>query len=160
MESDNIQIPKLNSNNYSSWKIHMKLFLISKDRDQTIRKDTRSAEELSAPSATKKRQEENAQRKALAYIEMKVEEEFLGVIEDSNENARTAWEKFEEMFHSVTNARKRMLRQQLSSLQMEPGESAAKYISRVKDLKRELKHAGLDANDVDLAAVSGLSRDF
>jgi hypothetical protein len=67
---------------------------------------------------------------------MKVEEEILGVIEDSNENARTAWEKFEEMFHSVTNARKLMLRQQLSSLQMEPGESAANT-SRESRISRE-----------------------
>jgi hypothetical protein len=47
-------------NNYSSWKIHMKLYLTSKNLDQTIRKETRSAEELSALSATKKRKEENA----------------------------------------------------------------------------------------------------
>ena len=53
-----------------------------------------------------------------------------------------------------------MLRQKLATLKMEPGEKAAKYISRAKDLKRELLHAKLDTSDVDLAAVCGLSAEF
>jgi hypothetical protein len=45
-------------------------------------------------------------------------------------SARTAWEKFTEMFQSVTNAKKLMLRQELATLTwMELGEKVAMYIS-------------------------------
>jgi hypothetical protein len=53
-----------------------------------------------------------------------------------------------------------MLRQKLASLHMDPGESAAKYIARAKDLKRDLIQADLDTKDVDLAAACGLSKEY
>jgi hypothetical protein len=65
----------------------------------------------------------------------------------------TAWVAFERMFQGVTNAQKLMLRQKLASLKMEPGEMAARYIARTKDLKRDLLQADLDAKEVDLAAA-------
>jgi hypothetical protein len=64
------------------------------------------------------------------------------------------------MFQSVTNGRKVMLRQKLASLKMEPGEKAAKYIARAKDLKRDLIQADLEAKEVDLAAACGLSKNY
>jgi hypothetical protein len=160
MDSEKIQIPQLDSENYGIWKIQMRLFLTHKGLDQTIKEESRTSEELSARSPANVAKDNLAQKKALALIGLKVKPEFLGVIEDAEGNARTAWIKFEEMFHSVTNARKLMLRQKLASLHMEPGEKAAMYISRAKDLKRELRHAGLDASDVDLTACCGLSREF
>jgi hypothetical protein len=53
-----------------------------------------------------------------------------------------------------------MLRQKLATLKMEPGEKVAMYISRARDLRRDLMQSGLDATEVDLAAACGLSRDL
>ncbi|GAQ79929.1 hypothetical protein KFL_000420010 [Klebsormidium nitens] len=160
MESEKLLISKLNSENYVSWKTQMRLLLTHKDLDSAIEPETRSEEVLNRRSEDQKKREAVTQKKALALIGLKVEEEFLGVIEDAGDSARKAWSTFEEMFQSVTNGRKLMLRQKLATLKMEPGEKAAKYISRAKDLKRELLHAKLDTSDVDLAAVCGLSAEF
>jgi hypothetical protein len=81
-------------------------------------------------------------------------------MQESPECARKAWLTFEEMYRSVTTSRKLMLTQQLATLRMQPGESAAKYISRVKELKREMIRAGLSAKEINLAAIYGLSSEF
>jgi hypothetical protein len=43
---------------------------------------------------------------------------------------------------------------------MEPGEKAAKYIARAKDLKRDLIQADLEAKEVDLAVACGLLKNY
>lgn len=160
MDSEKIQFEKLGPGNYSSWKMQMELYLTHKDLDHTIEEDTRTPEVLAARTAATIAAEQKAQKKALALIGLRVQDEYLGVIKDAGNSARTAWVAFERMFQSVTNARKLMLRQKLASLKMEPGEMAARYIARAKDLKRDLLQADLDAKEVDLAAACGLSRDF
>jgi hypothetical protein len=159
--SDKIQIEKLKGNdNYSSWKIVMELLLTQKGLESTIEEDLRTKEELDAKSAKDKLKKAADQKKALAMIGLRVQQEFLGIIMDSNGSARSAWKEFEKMFQSVTNGRKLMLRQKLATLKMEPGEKAARYVDRAKDLKRDLIQAGLDAKEVDLAAACGLSKDY
>jgi hypothetical protein len=161
MSSDKIEIEKLRgADNYASWKILMELYLTHKGLDNTIKEDRRTQEELNARSEDLKKKESDDQKKALALIGLRVNQEYLGVIIDAGGEARAAWQTFEKMFQSVTNARKLMLRQKLASLRMEPGEKAAQYISRAKDLKRDLVHAQLDAKEVDLAAACGLSKDY
>lgn len=158
--SDKFEIEKLGTKNYASWKILMELYLTHKGLESTIEEETRTQAELDARSEEDKQKEKVSQKKALALIGLKVEQEYLGVIKDSNGSAREAWKTFERMFQSVTNARKLMLRQKLATLKMEPGERAAKYIARAKDLKRDLLQADLDAKEVDLAAACGLSKDY
>lgn len=158
--SDKFVIEKLGTNNYASWKILMELYLTHKGLESTIEAETRTQAELDARSAEDVQKEKASQKKALALIGLRVEQEYLGVIKDSNGSAREAWLAFERMFQSVTNARKMMLRQRLATLKMEPGEKAAKYIARAKDLKRDLIQAELDAKEVDLAAACGLSKEY
>jgi hypothetical protein len=143
--TEKIQFEKLGSDNYASWKTQMQLYLTHKDLDHTIEEETRTTEVLAARTTTVKAAEQKAQKKALALIGLRVQDEYLGVIKDAEQSARTAWVSFERMFQSVTNARKLMLRQKLASLKMEPGEMAAKYIARAKDLKRDRIQADLDA---------------
>jgi hypothetical protein len=161
MSSNKIEIEKLRgADNYASWKILMKLYLTHKGLDNTIKEDRRTQEELNARSEDLKKKESDDQKKALNVIGLRVYQEYLGVIIDAGGEARAAWQTFEKMFQSVTNARKLMLRQKLTSLRMEPDEKAVHYISRAKDLKRDLVHAQLDATEVDLAAACGLSKDY
>jgi hypothetical protein len=160
MELEKLLISKLNSENYVTWKMQMKLLLTHKDLNSSIEPESRSKEELNGRTEDQKKREAVARKKILALIGLKIEEEFLGVIEDAEDAARKAWIAFEGMFQSVANGRKLTLRQKLTTFKMERGEKAAKYISRAKDLKRELLHAKLDASDVDLAAVCGLSAEF
>lgn len=108
MDSEKIQIPQLDSKNYGIWKIQMRLFLTHKGLDQTIEEESKTSKELSARSPADVAKDNLAQKKALALIGLKVKPEFLGVIKDAEGDARTAWTKFEEMFHSVTNDRKLM----------------------------------------------------
>jgi hypothetical protein len=138
----------------------MELYLTHKGLDNTIKEDRRTQEELDARSEDLKKKESDDQKKALALIGLRVNQEYLGVIIDAAGEARAAWQTFEKMFQSVTNAQKLMLRQKLASLKMEPGEKVAHYISRAKDLKRDLVHAQLDAKEVDLAAACGLSKEY
>ena len=159
--TEKIQIEKLKgAENYQTWKVLIQLLLTEKGLRKTIDPESRSSEELAARTAAVKAKEEEDQSKALAAIGLRVSPEFLGIITDANGSARAAWQEFSRMFQSVTNARKMMLREKLASLRMEPGESAAKYVARAKDLKRDLLQAGLDAGDVDLAAACGLSRSY
>jgi hypothetical protein len=162
MEStDKIQIEKLKgAENYQTWKILIQLLLTEKGLEKTIAEETRTEEQLKARSAAAKTKEAEEQAKAFSLIGLRVSVEYLGVIMDAAGSARTAWQEFARMFQSVTNGRKMMLRQKLASVHMDPGESAAKYSARAKDLKRDLIQADLDAKDVDLAAACGLSKEY
>jgi hypothetical protein len=163
MESsdDKSRIEKLKgSDNYASWKILMELLLTQKGLESTIAENSRTQEELDARSAKVKLQEAADQKKALAMIGLRVQQDYLGVITDASGSARKAWIEFEKMFQSVTNGQKLLLRQRLATLKMEPGEKAVRYIARAKDLKRDLIQANLDAKEVDLAAACGLSKDY
>jgi hypothetical protein len=95
-------------------------------------------------------------------IGVRVSVEYLGVIAgmDAAGSVRTAWQESARMFQSVTNGIRMMLRQKVASLDMDPEESAAKYIARAKDLKRDLVQAHLDAKDVNIAAACGLSKEY
>ena len=73
----------------------MKLLLTHKDLESTIEPDSRSDAELRARSEDQKKKRSVTQKKALALIGLKVEEEFLGVIEDAEDSARKAWIAFE-----------------------------------------------------------------
>ncbi|GAQ83662.1 putative retrotransposon protein [Klebsormidium nitens] len=159
--TEKIQIEKLKgAENFQTWKVLMQLLLTEKGLRKCIDPESRSSEEMAQRTNAVKAKEEEEQSKALAAIGLRVSPEYLGIITDANGSARTAWNEFQRMFQSVTNARKMMLREKLAGLRMEPGESAAKYVARAKDLKRDLIQAGLDAGDVDLAAACGLSRSF
>jgi hypothetical protein len=159
-DSEKISIQPLSSENYGTWKIQLKLYLTHKGLNSCIEPEERTEEQLAAKSAESKAKEAADQKKALALIGLKVKPEFLGVIKDADGSARTPWEKFTEIFQSVTNARKLMLRQKLATLKMEPGEKVAMYIFRARDLRRDLMQAGLNTTEVDLAAACGLSREF
>ena len=134
--TEKIQIEKLKgAENYQTWKVLMQLLLTEKGLKKCIDPETRSSEELDGRSATVKAKEAEERSKALAAIGLRVSSEpYLGIITDADGSARAAWNEFQRMFQSVTNARKMMLREKLAGLKMEPGESAAKYVARAKDL--------------------------
>jgi hypothetical protein len=162
MEAEKL-IPKLTSENYGTWRTQMRLFLAHKDLVEAIEPEWRKPKELKKLSDENLRREKTQQKKASTLIGLKVEDEFLTVIEDAYDSetpARKAWETFEDMFRSVTIGRKMMLQQQVSNLRMQPGGKAAQYIARAKELRRELIRANLDASGVDLAAICGLSSRF
>jgi hypothetical protein len=75
--SDKIQIEKLKGNdNYSSWKILMELLVTQKGLESTIEEDLRTQAELDARSAKDKLKEAADQKKALAMIGLRVQQEF------------------------------------------------------------------------------------
>ena len=90
MDSEKIQFEKLGPGNYSSWKMQMELYLTHKDLDHTIEEDTRTPEVLAARTAATIAAEQKAQKKALALIGLRVQDEYLGVIKDARNSARTA----------------------------------------------------------------------
>jgi hypothetical protein len=64
MDSEKIQIPQLDSKNYSIWKIQMRLFLTHKGLDQMIEKKSRTPEELSARRAADVAKDESCTEKS------------------------------------------------------------------------------------------------
>lgn len=76
MSSDKIEIEKLRgADNYASWKILMELYLTHKGLDNTIKEDRRAQEELDARSEDLKKKESDDQKKALALIGLRVNQE-------------------------------------------------------------------------------------
>jgi hypothetical protein len=89
--SDKIQIKKLRgSDKYASWKVLMELLLTEKGLEMTIVEETRTQELLVARSAKDKSKGASDQKKALAATGLRVQPEFLGVVMDAKELARSA----------------------------------------------------------------------
>jgi hypothetical protein len=84
----------------------MRLYLTHKGLNSCIEPEERTDDQLSARSAKSKAKKAADWKKALSLIGLKVKPKFLGVIEDADGSARTAWEEFTLMFQSVGKCQK------------------------------------------------------
>jgi hypothetical protein len=77
-------------------------------------------------------------------------------------NAKAAWEYLEKVYKSKNNARKLLLWQKLNSIKMwQSNESAHQFVARARNLFQDLKAAGGDLTEEDLAmrALTGLPKE-
>ncbi|GAB4815374.1 hypothetical protein N2152v2_002420 [Parachlorella kessleri] len=66
-------------------------------------------------------------------------------------SARAAWEQLETLYQAKSNARKRQLRKELSQLRMGAAEPLAKYVARAKEIQNQLRAAGYEVGDQEVA---------
>lgn len=89
MDADKL-VPKLSSSNYNTWRMQMHMLLTHKDLEYTIGEEERKTEDLLKRSDEDKKKERTLQRKALTLISLRVEEEFMTIIEDAEESETPA----------------------------------------------------------------------
>ena len=132
----------LDVDNYATWRILMKYVLISKGLWAAVESDT---------------VEHEADQKALATIGLYVKEHHLSTLERCG-TAKRAWMELERVYQAKSNARKLQLRMQLSQLKMGATEPLTKYVSRAKEIQAQLRAAGQDVADTEIAwsVMSGL----
>ena len=94
---------------------------------------------------------------ALATIGLYVKEHHLSTLERCG-TAKRAWMELERVYQAKSNARKLQLRMQLSQLKMGATEPLTKYVSRAKEIQAQLRAAGQDVADTEIAwsVMSGL----
>ena len=102
-----------------------------------------------------------ADQKALALIGLYVKEHHLPMLERCG-TARDAWNQLEEVYQAKSNARKLQLRKELIQLKMGASEPLTKYVARAKELQDQLRAAGHEVADQDVAwsVLAGLPADY
>ena len=89
-------------------------------------------------------------QKALALIGLYVKEHHLPLMERCD-TAKQAWQQLEAVYQAKSNARKLQLRKELSQLKMGPREPLTKYVGRAKEIQDQLRAAGHEVGDQDVA---------
>jgi hypothetical protein len=82
MEAEKL-VSKLTFENYSTWRIQMRLLLQHKNLVTAILPEKRSESKFAGRSDKVKKEESLQQQQALTLIDLRVDDEFLTVIEDA-----------------------------------------------------------------------------
>ncbi|GAB4815355.1 hypothetical protein N2152v2_002401 [Parachlorella kessleri] len=123
----------LDVDNYATWRSKMKFLLITKGLWAAVVGDCIDRDK---------------DAKALALIGLHVRD--LPVLERCT-TAKGAWEQLEAVYQAKSNARKRQLRKELSQLRMGAAEPLAKYVARAKEIQNQLRAAGYEVADQEVA---------
>lgn len=113
----------------------MRAALISKGLWAAVESDTPNSEQ---------------DQKALAKIILHVKDHHLMTV-GSCATAKQAWEMLKTTYEAKTNARKLMLRKELTQLRMAATEPLTVYAARAKDLQAQLRTAGDEVKDQEVA---------
>ncbi|GAB4815377.1 hypothetical protein N2152v2_002423 [Parachlorella kessleri] len=136
----------LDVDNYATWRSKMKFLLITKGLWAAVVGDCIDRDK---------------DAKALALIGLHVRDLHLPVLERCS-TAKGAWEQLEAVYQAKSNARKRQLRKELSQLRMGAAEPLAKYVARAKEIQNQLRAAGYEVADQEVAwaLLAGLSQAY
>ena len=128
-------IEPLGVDNYATWSIRRRALLLSKGLWGAVTGETMEAEK---------------DQKALAQIILHVKDHHLQTVRSAL-NTKTAWEALKATYEAKTNARKLVLRRELTQLKMSPTEALTVYASRAKDLQAQMQAAGDEVGDQAVA---------
>lgn len=131
-------VERLDVDNYATWSIRMKALLISKGLWAAI----------TAPTSTPPDVAQD--QKALAQIILHVKDHHLLTLA-SCDTATIAWETLKNTYEAKTNARKILLRRELTTLKLSTSEPLTKYAARAKDIQTQLQAVGEEAKDQETA---------
>ena len=98
------QMPLLDETNYGNWVRRVRAFLLSRQLWKVV-----SGEE----------EDKEKSDQALGYIQLYLSE-YYGAMADDVATAKGLWEKLENSFKTKNNARRLLLRQELTNLRKEP----------------------------------------
>lgn len=137
MAADSAQpvVERLDVDNYSTWNMRMKALLITKGLWTAVTS--------AAPDAA-------LDQKAHAQIILHVKDHHLMTVGNCS-SAKDAWETLKNTYEAKTNARKLLLRRELTSLKMGAGEPLTKYAARTKNIQSKLQATGEEAKDQEVA---------
>ena len=128
-------VESLDVDNYATWSIRMRALLISKGLWAAVESNTPNGDQ---------------DQKALAKIILSVKDHHLATV-GSCATAKQAWETLKATYEAKTNARKLMLRRELTQLKMKPAEPLTVFAARAKDLQAQLRSAGDQVRDQEIA---------
>jgi len=151
-------VAKLSDSNYRIWKTEMKWYLRSKGLlEYALGTITVSAD---ATEGEKKIFRANDD-KAIAAIGLHIEPNQQIHIEEC-ENAYEAWSCLERVHQSINRIRIMQLKKEFCHAKMKDGETMSSYIARTKTAAANLKQAGAEVKDEDLAYTifAGLSNTY
>ena len=131
-----LPIELLDVDNYATWETRMKFLLITKGLWTAVASDG----EVDA----------DTDQKALAFIGLCVKEHHLTTLKRC-ETAREAWQQLEAVYKAKSNARRLHLKKELTQLKMGPGEPLTKFAARAVDIQDQLRAAGHETSDQDVA---------
>ena len=139
---DKYAVERLDVDNFSTWSIRMQAYLMVKGLWDAVTTDT--------PDPT-------ANKKALAHIILHVKDHHLATLAPCT-SAKTAWQTLKATYDAQTNARKLLLRREMTQLKMGAAEPLTVYAARAKNIQTQLTTAGDTASDeaIALQFVAGL----
>ena len=143
----NVDIDKLDTDNYAVWSVKMKAFLTIKDLWGAVSGQ-------GEPKA-------GADEKALAQLSLHVKDHHLHMLSKAT-TAAEAWQKLEAVYQAKSTARQLHLKRELNSLRKEPHEPLVQYVNRATDMRDQLLAAGHTVEDQELimCILAGLPREF
>jgi hypothetical protein len=143
---DKVDIEPLNVDNYDTWCVRMKLFLIHKKMLNVVVDSSATAEQSQG---------------ALALIGLHVKDHRLGKVAAAK-TAKELWKDLETTYKSKSNARKMLLRREINTLKLGSGERISMYVARAEDLYKNLTAAGFDMKPEELAfaILAGLPDEY
>lgn len=143
---DRVPFELLDVDNYATWAKRMKYLLIMKGLWSAVTSDTVDADK---------------NEKAMAAIGLRMKDHHLATLERCT-TAKQVWMELAATFQAKSNARKRQLRKELSQLKMGTAEPLTKYVSRAKEIQNQLRAAGHEVSDQEVAwaVLAGLPPAF
>ena len=143
----NVDIDKLDTDNYAVWSVKMKAFLTIKDLWDAVSGQ-------GEPKA-------GTDEKALAQLSLHVKDHHLHMLSKAT-TAAEAWQKLEAVYQAKSTARQLHLKRELNSLRKEPHEPLVQYVNRATDMRDQLLAAGHTVEDQELimCILAGLPREF
>ena len=137
----------LDVDNYATWETRMKFLLITRG--------------LWIAVTSNGEVDPDTDQKALALIGLCVKEHHLTTLKRCA-TAREAWQQLEAVYQAKSNARRLQLKKDLTQLKMGPGEPLTKFAARAVDIQDQLRAAGHETSDQDVAwaVLAGLPANY
>ena len=132
---DKPKVERLDVDNYATWSIRMRALLTTKGLWGAVTGDNIDPEK---------------DQKALAQIILHVKDHHL-VMLGSCASAQVAWNTLKTTYEAKTNARKLLLRRELTQLKMGATEPLTMYAARATEIQAQLTTAGDNIPDQELA---------
>lgn len=146
-DRDKSLVDMLDVDNYSTWKVKMRLLLIQKG--------------LWTPVTEDEPKNPEQDQKAFACIGLHMKDHYASTLEECT-TSKGLWDKLEATYKAKSTSKQLQLRRELNALKKDPAEPLTKYVGRTKDIRDQMRAAGLEAKDheVVLALLAGLPSEY
>lgn len=110
---------------------------------------------------TGKKEDEAKSDKTLGLMQLYLSE-YYSSMADGVATAKDLWDKLEDSFKAKNNARRLILRQELTNLRKKPSETVTAYLARAREIASNLEAVGSkpEPSDITLPVLAGLPRQY